>query len=375
MKIETKNLQKLVGRVAKGVGNNPLLPLTSLIQIKCEGGSLSLETFDGFNYITSKETVDGTDSFSAVTSATPFINLVNKTTSKEIEITHGGSHIAFRGNGNYKLEIVMDNGTPLAFPEHPDFSDAKTNEVSLSTFLKSIEANESSAAKVDDVPFLKGCYFGDSVITTNNSVICSVEETLIEGESMLFMYQTLRLLPALGGEKVRFAVTEGEDGQLFAISDADTTIYGKFLEGVEKYPVKALKKLLDLSLNGVAIGVDEALSSLDRINIFASQYEIRAINLHFEEGSITISNVGEGNGTDNAVEEISVYEAKDGVPTDNAGYIPEPFDCTLDLVALQSDLKVCPSKKVCVFYGSDKFLKIKDGKIDFVIACVRKVAK
>lgn len=375
MKIETKNLQKLVGRVAKGVGNNPLLPLTSLIQIKCGEGLLSLETFDGFNYITSSEKADGSDEFVSVVAASTFIGLVNKSSSKEIEISNAGSHIAFKGNGNYKLEIVMDNGAPLAFPEHPNFEGAENYEVSLATLLKSIEANEPSAAKVDDIPFLKGCYFGDSIVTTNNSVVCSVGETLVADKPMLFMYQTLRLLPALSGEKVSLKVSQTEDGPTFAISDASTTIYGHFLEGVEKYPVAALKNLLGLRLSGVAINVDEALAALDRINIFASQYEIRAIKLHFEEGAITISNVGEGGGADNAVEEIDVYEIKDGVPTDSAGIVAEPFECVLDLVALQSDLKVCPSKKVCVFFGSEKFLKLRDGEIDFVIACVRKVAK
>ena len=60
LKIKTSELQEMVGKAAKCVSNNKLIPLTSLMSIKVEDNLLTLTTTDATNYfyVSKPEKVD-----------------------------------------------------------------------------------------------------------------------------------------------------------------------------------------------------------------------------------------------------------------------------------------------------------------------------
>ena len=76
--VKTNVLKEMMGKAIKGVTNNKLLPLTSLIGIFCDDKKgLMLRTFDGYNsLVVSNGDITTKDSFYVVVYATAFNNLI-----------------------------------------------------------------------------------------------------------------------------------------------------------------------------------------------------------------------------------------------------------------------------------------------------------
>ena len=61
-KVKTTILQEMVSKAVKGASCNRMIPITGLIEIKVEGGVLSLTTTDATNtLILSKKDIPGDD--------------------------------------------------------------------------------------------------------------------------------------------------------------------------------------------------------------------------------------------------------------------------------------------------------------------------
>lgn len=369
MKAETKNLKALVAKVQRGIGNNPLMPLSSLVSIAYNGEkTITLRTFDGYNYVVSHADVaeaEGAEApFEVCVGANTFVALVNKTSSNEISLALNPKYLAFKGNGNYKLDVVTDNGQLLAFPALEDFSQVEGVKVKVSTLNYSIDVNEPSAAKTAEVAQFQGCYFGKGVYTTNGQVACVVGETLMEGKSALFMYSTLKMLPSLADAEATLKVKQSGEDKLFELSDSSVTISGKLIGGAEKYPVAALDKMVGEPMKMAKANVVKLLDVLDRMNIFTDQYQTNAIRLHFESESLTITNVALGSGAYNAEETIDAPWADGGLPHEEG----ESYECFVDLSQLQADLKVCGAPDVLIGYGSSRYVRLSEGKTHFIVA-------
>lgn len=372
MKAETKNLKALVAKVQRGIGNNPLMPLSSLVSIAYNGEkTITLKTFDGYNYVVSHADIaqpEGAEqAFEVCVGANTFVALVNKTSSNEISLALNPKYLAFKGNGNYKLDVITDNGALLAFPALEDFSAIEGTKVKVSILNNSITVNEPSAAKTAEVAQFLGCYFGKGVYTTNGQVACVVSETLMEGEGALFMYNTMKMLPSIVDQEATLKVKQSGEDKLFELSDSTVTISGKLIGGADKYPVAALDRMVEEPMQLVKVKVAELLDVLDRMNIFTDQYQTNAIRLRFENEDLTITNVALGSSAYNAEETIGAPWAEEGLP-----HKEEAYECFVDLSQLQADLKVCSTPEVLIGYGSDRYVRITEGKVNFIVALLEK---
>lgn len=367
MKILTKDLKALVAKVQRGIGNNPLMPLSGLVSVGYDGAKkVTLKTFDGYNYVISgaeiaESTGAGDVAFEACVNANVFVALVNKTTSEGISIDLAEKYVAFKGNGNYKLDVVFDNGQLLLFPEMEDFSEVEGDRVRVSTLLNSINVNETSVAKTAEVPMFLGCYFGERVYTTNGQVACVVEDKLVEGKNALFMYNTMKLLPSLVDQEATLKVKDGQGERLFELSDSGVTISGKLISDGGKYPVGALDKMVGDDMPSVSVGVAGLLDVLDRMNIFTDQYQTSAIRLTFADGLLTVTNYTSG-GAHNAEETIDAPHVEGTLPIEGGKY-----ECFVDLGQLQADLKVCAQPTATLGFGSKTFIRVNQGKVTFII--------
>lgn len=370
MKAATKDLKALVAKVQRGIGNNPLMPLSSLVSIAYNGQkTITLKTFDGYNYVVSHADIaeaEGAEQpFEVCVGANTFVALVNKTSSEGISLALNPKYLAFKGNGNYKLDVVTDNGELLRFPTLEDFSDVAGTKVKVSILNNSITVNEPSAAKTAEVAQFLGCYFGKGVYTTNGQVACVVSETLMEGESALFMYNTMKMLPSLADQEAILKVKQVGEDRLFELSDTTVTISGKLIGGAEMYPVAALDRMVGTPMKTIKVKVAELLDVLDRMNIFTDQYQTNAIRLRFANENLTITNVALGSSAYNAEETIDAPWAEDGLPHEEG---EEPYECFVDLAQLQADLKVCSTPEALIGYGSDRYVRVSEGKVNFIVA-------
>ena len=116
--IGTTKLQDMVARASKGVGNNKLIPITGLICIEVKDNKLTLITTDATNYLYIMDDKFVNDDFYAVVDANMFAKLISKMTCENIVLTVSDGVVAVKGNGNYKIELPLDeNGQPIKYPD------------------------------------------------------------------------------------------------------------------------------------------------------------------------------------------------------------------------------------------------------------------
>ena len=108
--IKTVKLKEMVAKAVKGVGNNKLIPLTSLMAIELKDATLTLITTDATNYLyISEDKVVGED-FYVVVDANVFSKLISKMTCEDVTLEIKSDIIALqvKGNGTYKIELPLD---------------------------------------------------------------------------------------------------------------------------------------------------------------------------------------------------------------------------------------------------------------------------
>ena len=150
MKIKTTELQNMLSKVVKGVGNNKLIPLTNMLMIRVADGNLLLTSTDATNYLTVQTTVNS-DELYAVVNAELFNKLISKFTTETVDLTVEDSALKIFGNGSYVLELQFDeNGTVVNFPEPVRTFYSKTAEhhtIKLANIKKMLLSNKPALAE------------------------------------------------------------------------------------------------------------------------------------------------------------------------------------------------------------------------------------
>ena len=157
LKLKTKTLQEMTQKAMKGASNNKILPLTSMIAIQLKENTLTLTTTDFSNYLEIRQDkVEGED-FYVVVMADLFSKLVGKLTTEEVTLSVTDKVLAIKANGQYKMELPVDeDGELVKFPDYKNSGETVNKcEVKLAT-LKSIwNTNKASVAQDLTTPSLK----------------------------------------------------------------------------------------------------------------------------------------------------------------------------------------------------------------------------
>ena len=110
-------MQELLTKVYKGVGNNKLIPLTSMLLVNSSNGVLTLGSTDANNYLFVKKQIDDKSEFNVVVNADVFSNLISKFTTEITCLEVDNWILNIVGNGEYKLDIQVDEtGEVVKFP-------------------------------------------------------------------------------------------------------------------------------------------------------------------------------------------------------------------------------------------------------------------
>lgn len=288
--VKTNVLKEMMGKAIKGVTNNKLLPLTSLIGIFCDDKKgLMLRTFDGYNsLVVSNGDITTKDSFYVVVYATAFNNLINKTTTETITLENKDKYLYVKGNGNYKFDIAIDNNSVVEFPMIVDNEASTEIKVNLKDFKLALDNNKQSAATTFDEPSLTGAYFGDMLLTTNSYLATLTKINLFGDTPILLSYTTLNLLNALDGEVVNVKFYDDK----IKIYDDTVEIYGSVMPEIEDYPFEQVMSFCDIDFaNKIVVDKNELLSILNRINLFINIYDNNAIHLNFDGKNLKITTI------------------------------------------------------------------------------------
>lgn len=353
--LKTEKLKEMVSRAVKGVGNNKLIPLTSLMAIEVKNNVLTLITTDATNYLYILEDKVVADDFYVVVDANTFSKLISKMTCENVtlEVSSGVWVLNVRGNGNYKIELPLDeNGEPIKYPDPVDkldLSSAIEKTINRTTVQVILETIKPALAVTLENPCYTGYYVGNQVVATDTYKIASMDVNLLEA-NRLISPEFMDLLAVVSAEKITVAFTDTD----IVCSTPDCIVYGKFMEGIEDYAIDAIMGLVDTEIDSFcSVPKNAILQLLDRLSLFVGTYDKNAIHLTFTQNGLQVSSKA-ANGV-----EIIDYVASDNF---------KPFTCAVDIQMLTQEIKAIQNDVIELYYGEDNAIKMTDGNITIIVA-------
>lgn len=354
--INTTKLQEMVSRAVKGVGNNKLIPLTSLMAIEVKNNTLTLITTDATNYLYISEDKIVAEDFYVVVDANTFSKLISKMTCENVtlEVKSGVYVLEVKGNGNYKIELPLDeNGEPIKYPDPVDklelSGDTSAGVVNRTTIQVILETIKPALATTLENPCYTGYYMGNRVVATDTYKIASMAVELF-GEAKLISPELLDLLAVMNEEKISVYVS----GNDIVYETSDCIVCGKFMEGIEDYAIDAISGLVDTEFDSFcSVPKNTLLQLLDRLSLFVGTYDKNAVYLTFTQNGLQVSSKA-ANGIE-LINYVSSSNFKD-------------FTCAIDIQMLTQEVKAIQNDVIELYYGEDNAIKMTDGNITIIIA-------
>ena len=353
---QTTTLQEMVSKAVHCVSNNKLIPLTSLISLSVKDKTFTLITTDATNYFyVSAPTPIECEDFEFSVFADTFVRLIQKMTCETVSLSVENNVFIIEGNGTYKMELPLDeSGKPIKFPKKVNESSFANKVCSVAAqSIKDVVSSHKSSLAVDmQIPVLVNYFFGeDCVITSNRKTICYKESSLLAGDVLLNPI-TVDMITSL--ENVDVAVYETEDAIIFK-TDTDV-IYSPKVIG--DFPVDKIKVLINQQFDSrYSVSRKVMLDVLDRLSLFVSSYDKKAINMTFTEEGILISSA-KSNGA-----ELVKFSSCDNY---------KPFECTINIELLQNALNAQTEDFVDVYFGCPVGVKLESGGLTQIVAFIDK---
>lgn len=354
MKVATEQLKALVGKAVNGAGNDKTQPLTQFMGIIKSGSDLTLITTDATNYFYVHGTVDENVSDINVTVFyEQFAKLISKMTSKEVELEIVDNALHVIGNGDYMIELPLDeNGELVVYPDpygdkySVDFKwDGEIKVAEIKTIIESVKPSLST---VDELPSIRNYFVGDNVIATDRYKIASFDNRMMSKE--VLMSSRLMDLLNLSENTLNYKI----DKDCMVFESDDCTIFSKQMDDIEEYPIDAIESLISEKFKSVCkVNKNEFIALLERIALFVGKYDDRAVRLYFEKNGIRVCNK---NRKSNEVIDYS----------DSKGF--KEYDCTISVDMLLAQLKAYGGDMVELHYNNDKCIKFVDGSITQIVA-------
>lgn len=351
MQIKTIKLQEMMSKLMKGVGNNKLIPITSLIAIKVVSGKLTLVATDATNYLYITNEIGGED-FYAVVEADLFSKLVARMTSEFIELEITDNSLLVTGNGKYNLALPLDeDGLIVTYPDPVSALTNTTNlgVISLATIKSAINTVKPALATKMDNPCYTGYYFGDSIIGTDTFKVTSLTTPVFD-EPKLLSSEIVDLLGVNTSDNIEVY----SDTNKLVFKTDECTVYGVQLPYLDDFQIEPIKSLLDKEFESECkISRATILQLLDRIALFVGQFEAGDINLAFTSDGLQVSTT-KSSGT----ETIQYAESSNH----------KDFECMVDIDLLRTQIKAQVSDIITLCYGDDTVLKLVDTNSVSVVA-------
>ena len=352
LKIKTTDLQDMVGKSIKCVSNNKLIPITSLINISVKDHKFQLITTDATNYfyVSSSDKFD-CDDFEVSVIADTFVKLIQKTTSEYVILEFDGTSFKVRGNGTYNIELPLDeNGDVIKFPKKltDDFK-ILVSEINLSTVKTILMYNKPSLALSVELPALTNYYCGKSVVTSDRFKICKSDINMFD-TPMLISSQFMDLVGATDSEVI--TVTRSDNAIIFECGN--DTVYAPIIEGVDTFPIDPIIQLTDTPFpSECKVSRVSVLDLLDRLSLFVTKYDKKAVRLTFTHDGIMFSSK-----QSSGVELIPFTESNNF----------SEYTCMVDIDMFKSQVASQAADILHLYYGSDISLKMVTDNITQIVA-------
>lgn len=350
--IATEKLKEMIARSVKGVGNNKLIPLTSLMAIELKDNTLKLITTDATNYLYIKEDKVVGDDFYVVVDANTFAKLISKMTCENVVLTIKNDVLEVKGNGTYMIELPLDeNGETIKYPDpYAKLTDTQDcGEVNRSTIQVILETIKPSLATTLEVPCYTGYYMGDNVVATDTYKIACMNVEMFK-VARLISPEMVNLLAVMNTEKIKVDVSDND----IIYTTPDCIVIGKIMDGIEDFAIDPIMGLVDTEFDSkCTVPKNALLQLLDRLSLFVGTYDKNAVHLTFTSKGLQVSS-----------KEATGVEIIDYVSSENF----KDFTCSIDIQMLVNEVKAIQNDTVEMYYGEDNAIKLVDGNIIIIIA-------
>lgn len=356
MVIKTQILKNMLSQANKGVGNNKLLPITSLFGISANKEKFIISSTDGTTQLHVKNDIDFEGNFSATLFADKFSKLISKMTCEDIDLTIVDNVLKVKGNGNYSIELPVDeNGNNVVFPnEVSNFSENGNNckiDISEIKFIKSVLGD--ALATDFSLPIYTNYYFGNTAIATDSFKIAAFESNVFN-KDVLINPQVINLLCTSNSN---FGECWFNDTELVIVCD-DIEIHTKLSEDTSEYAYDKINELINVEFPyECKVSRAEMISAVERVSIFVGKYDINSILIKFTRDGITISS------NDNSASEYIEYEYGD---------VDVDFEYLINSELLLSQLKSYPDDVIMLQFGHTIAIKLVSEKLTQLVALMLK---
>ena len=348
--IGTQRLQAMINKAVRGAGFNKLIPMTSLIAIKLQDGTLTVTTTDATNYFSLIEKNVSGDDFYVATQVELLAKLVSRLTCDEVTFEVTENALEINGNGKYQIEIELeDDGTFVKLP-NPIETFEKTNKVgetNSATIATALSSLKPALATTQDFPWYTCYYVSQNKITATDTFTVADCTQGFLNEPCLISADVMDLLGLFGGA---ISVYKKDNKMLFEAEDG--VVYGDIPSGIEHYSIDDIYALVDQKFDSSCKVVKSSLLNLlDRVSLFVGDYDNDVITLEFGNDGLTV--------TSSYANEKIVY-----ADSSNAG----EFVCQTDIKTLMTIVKAQVGSEFVIEYGEENAIKIVDGDITSVVA-------
>ena len=342
MKIKTKEFISLLSKAIKGVSNNKLIPITSMMSIFAHDNVVELHTTDGSNHLWVGGLCEDTSGFEVAVPATKFATLISRMTCEYVELIIKGDNLEVKGNGRYIIELPIDeSGEPVKFPNPAEKFNTLTTAKTINTsdIVAVKNALSPALATTLEVPCYCNYYFGDKVIATDTYKIAAMNKQLFE--PVLLSPELVNLLALTDCETLEYNIIGNE---IYFNAD-DISVYGHLADGLEDYAIDAITNLINDDFPyECKVDKDKLLSSLDRTALFVDVYDKNAVKIVFGNLGLTIESRKAHS------EEHIVYE--------RVAEIDCEFSCSIDVDMFISQLKAYTEDVVTIQFGKETSIKL-----------------
>lgn len=353
MKINTIKLQEMLSKAVKGVGNNKLLPKTSLMSIRLHNTTLTITTTDATNYLNVREQGVMGDDFYVAVEADTFAKLIAKMSCEYVTLELKDNYLNVIGNGSYKITIPIDeDGEPVEFTDPTNSMSVanKIGSISRSVLNQILTSVKPSLAITMDYPCYTSYFVSDSVVATDTYKVSVLNKAIIESPCLISS-SAMDLLSVISSDMIDIYA----DGDQLLFRGDNITVYTVEAIGIEEYAIEAIHGLAEQSFHSSCkVSKNELLRTLDRINLFVDKGDKGEVCLTFNTGSLMV-------------------ESKQSNGVETIGYVsesvnPKIFQCSINVNMLMTQVKAQSGDTVEIHYGEDNAIKIVDGDVTSIVA-------
>lgn len=352
LRVKTSLIQDMLSKVVKGASNNKMIPLTGLLSINLESGTLSLTTSDAVNFFTVLESPVEGENFSVVVKVDLFSKLISKTTSDFVTLEVSGNALSVSGNGTYNIELPLnEEGNLIKFPSaNFDNSSATKGVIKLSTIKSAIMTNKPSLATSAEEPHLTAYYCtSDCIISADNFNIC-VNKITTFPKNVLIAPIVFDLLAMSDAEDIQYEFTDSN----IKFTTPKMCLYAKPMKGVEDYPEEAIRQLAEGEFtSSCTLPKTLLVNVLDRLSLFIGDYDVNGVNLTFTTEGVRVSS------SRNNASELIPYQGSDNFT---------PYTCLLGVDSFKKQVLARSGELVNLHYGNSFAIKLVDNNITQIVA-------